>query len=129
DKFPPGLTQSPVTGRRRSAISLPEVDDSLPIACDYCRRVVSRAVVDDDDFQRLIGLLEDALQGFPQVAFAVEDRDDATDQIRLSHRIHSFYTLKRKLIRLMILHFPGVAELRGLLRPHSGDGDDQGMPL
>src|SRR5215831_18941582 len=61
---------------------LPEVTDLLPTAGHQGRRAVGRAVIGDDNLQWLVSLLQDTGEGLPQIALAVEDRHDATDQRR-----------------------------------------------
>ena len=75
--------ESPVPGRRRAGGGLPDVADPLAVGARDVSRAVRRAIVDDDDLQRLVSLGENAVESLSEVALAVEDRHDAADERRV----------------------------------------------
>ena len=59
--------------------SLPDHRDVLRVGVEQLGRAVARSVVDDDDLTRRGLLLQDAVEGFAQIALAVADRHHDAD--------------------------------------------------
>ena len=70
-----------VSGRAVARVLLVDVAHALAVASRDRGAAVARAVVDDDQFERAIGLREDAFDRLPEVGGAVVDADEDADRL------------------------------------------------
>src|SRR5262249_51756079 len=81
---------SDVPAARYTQILVAAHDRQLPgveILLEHRDAAVSRAVVDDDDLDRRVGLVQQVDQAVPEDLLAVQVEDDDTDQLRVSHHV------------------------------------------
>ena len=71
--------EAEVPRARETAVSALDDGHAAGVCAEHPRRVVGRAVVDDDDLEVLLGLREDAVEAFGEPAAAVVGRDDDRD--------------------------------------------------
>src|SRR4029077_12672613 len=69
-------------------VSLPHAPDVAAVAGEDIGRAVRRAVIDDDDLDRRMGLRQHAIQRLGEIPLAVEHRNHARDEPRVARLAH-----------------------------------------
>ncbi len=70
-------SNSGIASCARTGIGLSDCPQLISVTRDHVRRAIGRAIVDDDQLNRPIGLAEDTVNRVRQIFFAVPHRNDA----------------------------------------------------
>ena len=84
EEFPTGDLDAPIAGGCRPLVRLSDGADVVREGCSDVGGAIGRAIIDDDEFERLVVLRQDVANGLRQKGLAVVDgHDDGQQRTRV----------------------------------------------